>query len=426
MRIRANDPDSLIDVDGSALLMSTSVQSITPASRAWGEFATNDLFYSGFDEDGLDGADQAEWAGLGRLPRNLFGVLTTDELALLYPEGDRFRKWARFTRAKLDLADLPVDQGLIVEWDPVDSPLSGWVPPHFPGTRERVFYFEGAYWVLTPAGILWVDFSSDQAAFIGTQGTRYAFGLDPEKTNPFGDDLDPGLSVPGPPQGIAFRKRAQEGGGYTVQAAVLYQGGVQLFEYPLTMKQRPITAVQVLDDGIAYSSGLWDAGRWLFFGSLAGVLTGKQVSGDGQVSDLRIPRLSAQAPQVQKAQWLWVSADRGIVRSRDGSRWEFLAGIKRDDLGIDPRYQSIDRCESITDFAIERGVPAVLLKLKPSQGGGSMLNVLDPSMRQIVYRRRYVKAAKQILPSPTPAVSSRRVTPGRTITPRFGLGPEDL
>ena len=426
MRIRAQDPASLVSASGQTLLLDPSVLSLTPASRAWGEFASRDLFYAGFDENGTRGEQEATWASQGRLPRNVFAALTPAELSLLYPLEGGFELWARFPRARQDLAGLPSSTGLVVEWDPATSPASGWLPPHIPGIPERVLYFEGAFWVATAYGLTWLDFPSDRAAWIGYQGTRHAQGIDVGAQAPFGEDLDESLNLPGQVRGLAFRKRRLPEGGYAVHAMVLCHGGLVEVEYALTQSPRVLTSSVVDLPGFECSSGIWDSGRWLLFGARDGVLSGYQIVPGELPSPLRLPRLPTQSTTVQRDHWLWLSSDHGVLRSTTGDRWEFLAGIKRDELGIDPRYRSIDRCQRVADFAIERGVPAVLLHLTPEQGGGSMLNVFDASMRQIVYRRRYPKVASQLLPSPTPTVESRRVTPGRTPTPRLGIGPEDL
>lgn len=429
MRIRASDADSLLDPDGAPLLLSTSVLSVAPASRAWGQFAANDLLYRGFDELGTDGHRTASWAEYGPFPRHIVPVLTDQELALLYPEDEQFRLWFRLTREANTLdPPPPVAQGLLAQWVAEPVRPRGWLP-QAPSPEEvpfeHVSAFEGAVWVVSGGTVSILDLTTDTAIRLTPEGAYFRAGIVPSALGPLTDSPLDALALPGPARGVVLRACPCAGGERRVEAAVLTTAGVVRYRYSLGDPARVLERTLLVQDGVDYHCGL-ARDAWYVFGTQGGALRGRRVTFDEVVSPLTVPALPAQAPRAAESTDLWVTTDRGVLRSADGLRWEMFAGIKNEDVGVEPRYRSIDRCDRIVDFAVERGVPAVLLHLTAEQGGGSMLNVLDPSMRQIVYRRRYPTQARRLVASPTPVVSSVRVTPGETLTPRFGLGPEDV
>lgn len=463
MRIEGVVPESALDIDGNVLMTSFSILDMHGPGRSQGALSSRTDEYQGFDEVGedLSASETATWAVFGEFPDQAFVLLTENELTVAQPSGGdpQLRLWGRWPRsADPDETFGPALDAVKIEWEE-SLGISGMFGPSVPGS-DRVRVISGSVWVMTPTAVTVLDFSQDRAAIYLNSGgvlelPERGLNLD---TVPggiegvFEGDPAPALAVPcGSYSGLAVWARNE--GAF---AAVAGDAGVCLLARDYRVPggfyvpaehfdpsalfggdYRPFD-VQFLPDGRLLAIGtVGEAPGALWWSIRSEAPTVDGTFGPELWSEPRIPSTGyvATSPRiaVNRDGEVYLSFDRGVLRFSlptaqltESTRVDFWAGIVGDDLGVTPRFQSMDRGARVVDLAFDRNIPVIHTDPGPEFGGGSLISVYVPTFRQVVWRRYFRNIVRSIGSSPLRRPDSRFVVPGQTNSPPPNFGPDDL
>ena len=445
MRISAIYDGSNTDVNGEPILDSFDVLDTHSPGRTWGYFATRNERYRGFNELGDNGAVEASWKDAGEYPRQMVASLTVAELTLAYPtdEPGQLIRWLSYPRTVPPSTLFGTSSpGVLINFGGALPISTEWFGSAITGI-DRVRIGSGAVWVLTASGLTLLDFTQDRAVRYTTAGAELS---DPSLgINPNDIPLGTALAVPGSPY-LGMEPSARRNYGLL---AVGGSGGFTVLARSFDAAGDMYTPQEIIDLGPDYAVHDF---VWLPDGRL--VVVGSRLSDmsffwtvrttpavpplAGTIDDYCTPMVvssgfEASAPRVALSQdnRVWACFDRGVLRwSEDAqqmdcdTRVDFWSGVRGDSLGIDPRWSSIDPCERLVDMDFSDNIMGILLKNTEAQNGGSLLNVLDPVGRQILYRRRYQSNVRSLTSSPLRRPQSPVVVAGVTNNPPPGFGPD--
>lgn len=461
MRVTPIFTDSELGGDGTPLITSFRTMDMHGPGRTRHMFSGRNSRYRGFNEAGVDiiSSSVAKWASKGAYPQNLIAVLTDQELSLAYPvsEPGQLTLWIRYPRDIPPSAILDdVVDGVSIEWVTKDNPTTGLFGGPSAG-RDKVRVGSGGVWVLTEEAVTLLDFTQDRAALylqVGGILQVVGGGLDPDAF-PGGPDLvfagapDAFYAVPCAPYRFVypFHRKTHAftaiGGGTSV--CTLFRNFVEAggtyvpvehvdFEAEYGDEYRVSDGV-FLSDGRVLVVGFVGKESGPLWWSVRSAVASGMSGGAANWSTPSIPSTGyvATSPKVRvnDAGEAWACFDKGILKWRDSSlditeasKLSFWTGVRGEDIGVDPRQKALHPSERVVDFAFTRDIPGVLLDPGESRGGNSLLEVLDPAFRQVLYRRRYQSVAYSVNASPLNRPQSPIVVPGHTNSPPPGFGPD--
>lgn len=462
MRVTPTFTNSELDRNGVPLLTSFNTLDMHAPGRTLNFFASRSSRYSGFNELGVDAntGTTATWANRGPYPSNLVAILTDTDLTLSFPVDapQQLEVWIRYERSIPPSAVLEdVVESTKVVWGLDVTEVHGLFGGPLDGV-DRVRVGSGAVWILTRQVLSVLDFTQDRAvAYLNDYGFMEdpSKGLDPDTIpgsidNIFDDTPIPSLAVPCAPYRsitpyarksfavvsvtggssvcLLSRDFSVPGGNYEVSETVNFAtefGGLY----------KPTDSIFLPDGRIVVVGFVGESSGPLFWSVRSNPVSSVISGGASNWSVPKVPSSgfvgSSPRVRINDAGSVWASFDRGIIKWRDlaanlseSTRVEFWSGMRGDDLGVDPRHKAIDPAEKIRDFSFSKDVPGILLDAGEARGGGSLLNVMDPLMRQVVYRRRYQSTSYTLNPSPLKNPRSRIVVAGQTKSPPPGIGPD--
>jgi hypothetical protein len=464
MRISPSHPGSNLDPDGNALVSTSdfSVLAVASSEDMRGRMGYGEVGYSQFSFRGEGPlGSTASWAVLGDLPPQAVVLLSQRELTVAYPDetnedsSSQLYVWGRWELVLPPSASLGEDEGVVLPWTSTPGRVASrglFAPPTDMQSQVRVA--NGCVWVTLAGGVTCLDFCTDLATFYQDDaGKRYTGGLDPEtiSDDPYGPE-EPTLGC----AALPYRSTALFATRTESYACVVGGDSVSLlgkkFSSPAsvhvpfetqTFSDFLPTDVTILADGrvVVVGTKPSDAGEpygtigWCFRSSIYGTTFGDAAWEGPFYGPEPFPQFGTKIST--DGRWVWVSSGVGhIWRFSDiaaevgpSSDLEYWAGPSRaasaTDLSVEPRYRSVYASASTNGIVFDQGLPVLLQVLAADQGGGSMLCCFNKTFSKVLWRRYYRQTMTGAVISPMRTPGSTAITPGRTLDPPLGAGPDD-
>lgn len=464
MRISPEYAGSNLDAAGEVLVSTSDFSVLSAASTEdfRGRMGTGEVGYSQFSYGGVGPlGSSSEWADLGDLPEEAVVLLTTKELTVAVPDAEnpenlsQLTVWGRWEMVLPPSAELGEEEGVLLPW----TSTPGRVVPRglfAPATdvQARVKVGNGCVWVIMAGGVTCLDFCTDIATFYQDEaGRRYTGGLLPGtiSDDPYGPE-ETELAAAALPYRAAdvFATRdvsysAIAGGNavslldkkFSSPASVHRSFETQVFDGFLPTDVAFLRDGRLLVVGTKESSEGEPVGTigWCLRSSVQGTAFGADAWEGPFYGPEPFDQFTAKI--AKDGRWVWVSSGVGHVwRFSDPetsvsatSDLEYWAGpnraISAADLSVEPRYRSVYSAAAVAGLSFDKGLPVLLQVLGAAQGGGSLLCCFNRGFTKVLWRRYYRQTMTGMVPSPMKTPSSRSVTPGRTLDPPLGRGPNE-
>lgn len=464
MRISPEYAESNLDAAGNVIVSTPDFSVLSAASLEdlRGRMGTGESGYGQFSYEGAGPSGvTAGWSGLGDLPEEAVVLLSARELTITSPDDEnadnmsQLSVWGRWPLVLPPSSEFGEDEGVVLPW----TSTPGRVNPRglfAPATdvQARVRAGNGCVWVVMAGGLTCLDFCTDTATFYQDDaGRRYVGGLLPDSISddPYGD-LEPGLACAALPYRSVdvFATRdlsyAAVVGGDSVSVLDKKFSVAATVHAPtetVSFEGFAPTDVSFLRDGSVLLVGTKQDAAGSPVGTLGWCLRAPVTANVFGSAAWEGPFYGPEpfdqfTPKIAKdGRWVWVSSGVGHVWRFSDPETEissdtdlaYWAGPNRAgdpaDLSVEPKYRSVYAAAAVAALSFDKGLPVLLQVLGASQGGGSLLCCFNRGFTKVLWRRYYRQTMTGMISSPMKTPNSRTVTPGRSLDPPLGRGPND-